>query len=1435
MKLTFLFTVSLLFLTQPCLAVWTESDFDFQGFVNSNERENFRSVRVERDAKKIGIKIEIKSHGQLPGEYDFRLANERTHKRAQELREFLMRYGFSVEPAGVAFKSDVEIILPVEQAEKAKTLLDLLYGYNPSEPFDPPTILDTMKRRVDGEKRPAQNTGSTGNPAVGKWKEEENSSFIRFQNTIVTQNMSSIGIDHYQGIEIRIDLKNHGKLSGEKDFGPSNLRTEKRAQELRDVLKPRGFPVAEASYPKDTVSVRFPKDQPEKAKTLLNFLNTYYPNEPIGPSEVLETMKRRVAGELRPPKKTEVFNFSEVTELSRAGVQLEAAAEFKNLFPDAKTTEMIELKEYLIKACLLKKSHPEITKEQVRELVAFKVNPGEIGVFKVSFPKSTIPEFLVMLGAGITLDQALLAKQVSPDITPEEMVSIWLNGVLLKDAVGFMKAYSLTSVSKFIELNPKFDFASATELKTLIPESTAQDMMDLHKSRVRLTEAITYKNAFVGATVHDLIEMGEQGVTPNSVLEFKRAFPEGTIQDVIEMRKARVDFGRVSLFKKDHPKGTIADFIEAKKNDAIISGISYYIANYKLEKVEEELRLTGIDINYKTIDGNTLLDFALKIGVQWAEFFVRHGAIVSDLQRLKYPDVFNKIGKPYVPSEEAKIFTHLYILNKEAREAQLANAPDMNQKVKALEAATSNLGVEFQSKREDIIRKPRTINGVEAIFYYRSPEFYQDKNRPILVYTHGDGADNKMDTNRFDPLLDYYIAQGYVVVAPNFSAKNAIEDVYQVGMGVREIKDLEIDPDQVFLTSISAGSYLNFKMLEKIGQEKRINPFSAVQLVSSRADPNFKDRVKDLPHDIPYLIVHGEQDDVAPVQYMKDVYQAMVDQKFHVSAYFSPTGNHHMVDVGRTISPTTSESAPIYKDLAQWPEHFIPFFENARKSASYTDQGLAEVEKLLYRQSLRSDQEKVKNLQFNAKEIPSLKYVAAFNSGGANPNSSKKESVKERLETYFKILDSIEVGNQWQEFYNDHVINDPEIMSQIKEILLQEQNFFQSKVPFNVDDPENKKLRKPEAESGVVAYHGTNGSVVGLYHLYSAFEALRKGTKIRLATFRGKTSVLEELNSDSPLQLLAQTVEASTGVKALNSSQKYSDVTLSLNPTLFSGNRPSSNSLSLWAKSSVGMKQVDLGQLVTDYLSGLQLPPERIEKYKELLSETANMENGGIFQFFAPANGFDQISQLTEPVGARLSFPLSVSEYERLLREDPVKLKSTFAAAQYYNNDRWAIFGNAKERNRLFSIAQIRIPASAQHTQHLRVNFFSHHTRVFRTFLKRLNAMVMEDASLFKRPDFDAACGPPQFAVVPASNVTPVQKIIARISEQSGRPDLFVAAHRLVLQKNPRALRKFMEKNRESLGSNEEILFRSGDITRTIQTEYKDNPKLKELMLDAIQ
>lgn len=803
--------------------------------------------------------------------------------------------------------------------------------------------------------------------------------------------------------------------------------------------------------------------------------------------------------------------------------------------------------------------------------------------------------------------------------------------------------------------------------------------------------------------------------------------------------------------------------------------------------------------------------------------------------------------------QEANAFTKLYILNKGNHEAENrykageakhsegkisqreldALKEDWSKKENALlDFARSSLGVSFRFQDPDVVRQSHTIAGVDTKVFYLGTKRYH--NRPIFIYGHGDGAKNMMTLDRYDPLFFYLISNGYVVVAPNFRENREIEDLYSVSREtpkylVNNLKDLSIDPSQQYLTSISAGSYLSFMMLEKIGKEKLFNPFKGVQLFSTIADITFKDRVQYLPSDIPYLIIHGDQDPphIAPVDLMKEVYQEMKKQGFSVRAYFSPSGDHHLVDP--KLNASTPETDPSYQDLLGWPLRMFAFFKQARTQVVASQAKLPGFREGLYERvfakDITSNQEDEADLDtLDPELIPSLKYITMFNSAAGGV--STKLSTTEHLKKYFLNLHAIEGNQGWDQFYQK--IEEIEFRRQIKRILIKEQEFHK------------------QTERGVVAYHAASGDVTALYHLFSAFAAAKEVRKVGPMSFRGGKTLLEnckkrawDLTSENPIDFLIRAAKpdqpSDPSLKpALNKDPKFAESTLSLNPFLFSGIIVTSSSIALWERSqSGGGHNFSAEKALDEFLSQFCLSLARKNEYKELLKR--NVDNGGIFQFFAQDRNFDQISRLTEPLGAELPFSLTISKYEQTLRTNPESLKHQFLNKKYSNHLDLAIYSNPRQQDLLFSLVQIRIPASPEWTKRLNVEYYSHRPEAYTAFRDELERMVKEDVSkMNSRCQLESSWDASPLSPI----VSSMNKMVALIEEFTGRTTLLTEAHRLVLEGNAEKLREFVNKYREDLRKNSEIIFENGkNIGQMIEETYASHDQFEKRiqMLKAVE
>jgi predicted peptidase len=143
------------------------------------------------------------------------------------------------------------------------------------------------------------------------------------------------------------------------------------------------------------------------------------------------------------------------------------------------------------------------------------------------------------------------------------------------------------------------------------------------------------------------------------------------------------------------------------------------------------------------------------------------------------------------------------------------------------------------------------------------PRGYADTTTkwPAVLYLHGGGlrGDNVAELERYGLLKD--IKQGrkfpFILIAPQCPAGN----YWRGGALVKLIDSLtnkyRIDSDRVYATGLSLGGSGTWAVAVQVP-----NRFAAVIPICGAGDPLLADRLKDLP----IWIVHGDKDDVMPLE-----------------------------------------------------------------------------------------------------------------------------------------------------------------------------------------------------------------------------------------------------------------------------------------------------------------------------------------------------------------------------------------------------------------------------------------------------------------------------------------------------------------------------------------------------------------------------------------
>ena len=226
---------------------------------------------------------------------------------------------------------------------------------------------------------------------------------------------------------------------------------------------------------------------------------------------------------------------------------------------------------------------------------------------------------------------------------------------------------------------------------------------------------------------------------------------------------------------------------------------------------------------------------------------------------------------------------------------------------------------------------------------------------PVLVYVHG-GSWMHGDKSEAGMFASMMTAQGYLVVSVNYRLYPAAQFpamIQDVKCAVRSLRahagQYNLDPNRIGAFGVSAGGHLaallgttdasiGWDVGEYLEQSSRVQAVISMAGVMdlSRSFPNADIEAMKLigfgeynvaeaspishvtPDDPPFLLIHGDRDEVVPVEQSQLMYERLVQE--HVPAQFVIVQNaaHSFTAPGGTI-PTIPEINQIMLDfLAQY-------------------------------------------------------------------------------------------------------------------------------------------------------------------------------------------------------------------------------------------------------------------------------------------------------------------------------------------------------------------------------------------------------------------------------------------------------------------------------------------------------------------------------------
>jgi len=246
---------------------------------------------------------------------------------------------------------------------------------------------------------------------------------------------------------------------------------------------------------------------------------------------------------------------------------------------------------------------------------------------------------------------------------------------------------------------------------------------------------------------------------------------------------------------------------------------------------------------------------------------------------------------------------------------------------------------------------------------YKPASATADQPRPLIIHTHG-GPEVYYNLNNPHAEIAYYLAQGFVVVCPNYRGSTPYvspnaditlselekwqskaeskyhllgpEDIHAVAMHMRKMP--YVRQDKIFLRGMSFGSFINAHLLAQVKTGKFENIYSGAQLTSGLDYPV----PEDMPTNIPIMIAHAINDPITSFQEAQLFMRKMLlvqhlamekgQTRNYIQTFVSEVGDHHLIDTDLKLEAKDSSS---YLELRRFLEISARFIHDITDTGEF--------------------------------------------------------------------------------------------------------------------------------------------------------------------------------------------------------------------------------------------------------------------------------------------------------------------------------------------------------------------------------------------------------------------------------------------------------------------------------------------------------------------
>lgn len=576
--------------------------------------------------------------------------------------------------------------------------------------------------------------------------------------------------------------------------------------------------------------------------------------------------------------------------------------------------------------------------------------------------------------------------------------------------------------------------------------------------------------------------------------------------------------------------------------------------------------------------------------------------------------------------------------------------------------------VDHLSNAKDYKFKYRDNSRILSVVYYAPQKGISPK--PLAIFNHGGQPNNWYFPGQMNPILTAFAGLNFAIACPNYrggSPQNHLEDMTAVKDYFT--KHNLINPNQVILSGISAGTTLNAKILGTPFAKELAGVFLHTGLYQS---PGILDYILNLPPMLPIFIASGELDNLTSREATIKYIEALQGISKNLTYYLLSHGGHQLIEsikkenVPSILDPNQIED-PKYingilekaskkynsKEMMDYISHLVEFLD---RIAYPIEQSEPEKEPKDFLPTIKEILQHTNNIQEIKKKVSSSVIIKKNDILLNAPytlselqlkillgNNYVENNLEENINRFLKKYDNEKV-QIFEEYLKKH---DSSMAREQRDKIIREQTVTNNELKSLI----LKILEKEQEQKGsYVLYHGTDSRAGFIYDVYTAIRnifllrplknAQEQVTRLRLLD----DALIKVINAEDFVEHMKSQEHKDTET-LFNYLPGYQEMGISAQWFLFGSYKYWFNStfFRYFRESSVS-SNVNIQNILQSFFQkiGFENSEKLSSEFAEIYRTYVDPKDGRLLQFFISPDIIDEVTYLSETGG----YPLELKSME---------------------------------------------------------------------------------------------------------------------------------------------------------------------------------------------